>query len=192
MITTCIRKFGSLPVIQHTTGKEYWHHGQQSLGCKHIDFRWNLIIANSLIICQSFHNLSQLTKINNIIMAWTVLNAFMTWSRFSVKPTEFAIALKWSFHRFAILLFPEVTTFRQRFNSDVILEAAIGVHMYSWMGKLQYVNKGVVKLSLIGSSRWVIGPLADLSGFLRIFEIGSRQRKYRLINAHEVRKYFGS
>ena len=38
----------------------------------------------------------------------TVLSAFMTWSRLSVEPTEFAIALKWSFHRFAILLFPEI------------------------------------------------------------------------------------
>ena len=36
-------------------------------------------------------------------------NAFMTRSRLSVEPTEFAIALKRSFHRFAILLSPEVS-----------------------------------------------------------------------------------
>ena len=67
MITPCIREFGSLPCL-HTTGKEYWHHGQQSLGCKLIDFRLNPIIADSLIIFQSFHNLPQLMFINNIIM----------------------------------------------------------------------------------------------------------------------------
>ena len=38
----------------------------------------------------------------------TVLTAFMTWSRLSVERTEFAIALKWYFHRFAILVSPEV------------------------------------------------------------------------------------
>ena len=32
----------------------------------------------------------------------------MTWSRLSVEPTEFAISLKWSFHKFAILLSLEV------------------------------------------------------------------------------------
>ena len=30
---------------KHTTGEEYWHHGQQSLRCKLIDFRWNSTIA---------------------------------------------------------------------------------------------------------------------------------------------------
>ena len=41
--------------------------------------------------------------------------------------------------------------FSQQFNSDMILEAAIGVCIHEW-SKIQYVNKGVVKLSLIGSS----------------------------------------
>ena len=50
----------------------------------------------------------------------------------------------------------------QRFNSDMILEAAIGVCIHEW-SKIQYV-KGV-KWSLIGSLKWVIGPLLDLSGF---------------------------
>ena len=81
--------------------------------------------------------------------------------------------------------------FSQRFNSDVILEAVIGVCIHEW-SKIQYVNKGVVKRSLIGSSTWVIGPLANLSGFHSIYEIGKRQRKYRLSNAHEIRKYFGN
>ena len=72
----------------------------------------------------------------------------------------------------------------------MILEAAIGVCIHEW-SKIQYVNKGVVKRSLIGSSTWVIGP-ADLSGFHSIYKIGRRQRKYRLSNAHEIRKYFGN
>ena len=42
--------------------------------------------------------------------------------------------------------------FGQRFDSDMILEAAIGVCIHEW-SKIQYVNKGVGKLSLIGSSR---------------------------------------
>ena len=79
----------------------------------------------------------------------------------------------------------------QRFDSDVILEAAIGVCIHEW-SKIQHVNKGVVKRSLIGSSTWVIGPLADLSGFHSIYEIGRRQQKYRPSNAHEIRKYFGN
>ena len=73
----------------------------------------------------------------------------------------------------------------------MILEAAIGVCIHEW-SKIQYVNKGVVRRSLIGSSTWVIGPLADLSGFHSIYEIDWRQRKYRLSNAHEIRKYFGN
>ena len=36
MITTYVRVLGSLP-SKHTTGKEYWHHGQQSLRCKLVD-----------------------------------------------------------------------------------------------------------------------------------------------------------
>ena len=39
-----------------------------------------------------------------------------------------------------------------------------GVCIYEW-SKIQYVNKGIVKPSLIGSLTLVIGPLADLSGF---------------------------
>ena len=42
--------------------------------------------------------------------------------------------------------------FGQRFDSDMIQEAAIGVCIHEW-SKIQYVNKGVGKLSLIGSSR---------------------------------------
>ena len=83
--------------------------------------------------------------------------------------------------------------FSQRFNSDMILEAAIDVcvciHIWS---KIQNVNKGVVKRSLIGSSTWVFGPLADLSGFHSSYEIVRRHRKYRLSNAHEICKYFGN
>ena len=45
--------------------------------------------------------------------------------------------------------------------------------VYSRMDKIQYVNNGFVKPSLIGSSSWVIGPLADLSGFHSIYEIGN-------------------
>ena len=41
--------------------------------------------------------------------------------------------------------------FGQRFNSDMILEAAIVACMHEW-NKIQYVNKGVVTRSLIGSS----------------------------------------
>ena len=82
--------------------------------------------------------------------------------------------------------------FGQRFNSDMIMEAAIiSVWIHEW-GKIQYVNKGVVKRSLIGSSRWVIGPLADLSGFHSRYEIDRRQRKYRPSNAHEIRKCYGN
>ena len=40
--------------------------------------------------------------------------------------------------------------FGQRFNSDMMLEAAIGVCFHEW-SKIQYVYKGVVKRSLIGS-----------------------------------------
>ena len=40
--------------------------------------------------------------------------------------------------------------------------------------KIQYVTKCVVKRYLIGSSTWVIGPLADLSGFHSIYEIDRR------------------
>ena len=81
--------------------------------------------------------------------------------------------------------------FSQRFDSNMILEAAIGVCIREW-SKIQYVNKGIVKRSQIGSSTWVIGPLADLSGFHSNYEIGRRQRKYRLCNAHEIRKCFGN
>ena len=81
--------------------------------------------------------------------------------------------------------------FSQRFNSDTVVEAAIGVCIHEF-SKTQYVNKDVVKRSLIGSPRRVIGPLADVSGFHSIYEIGRRQRKYRLCNAHEIRKYFGN
>ena len=42
--------------------------------------------------------------------------------------------------------------FGQRFDSDMILEAAIGVCIHEW-SKLQYVDKDVVKRSLICSSR---------------------------------------
>ena len=35
---------------KHTTGKKYSHHGQQSRRCELIDFRWNSIIVNTLII----------------------------------------------------------------------------------------------------------------------------------------------
>ena len=80
--------------------------------------------------------------------------------------------------------------FCQRCNSNMILEAAIAVCIDEW-SKIQYVNKGV-KRSLFGSSTWVIGPLADLSSFYSFNEIGRRQRKYRLSNAHEIRKYFGN
>ena len=73
----------------------------------------------------------------------------------------------------------------------MILEATIGVCIHEW-SKIQYVNKGVVKRSLIGSSTWVISPLADLSGFHSIYEFSRRQRKYRLSNVHEIRKYFGN
>ena len=81
--------------------------------------------------------------------------------------------------------------FSQRFNSDTIVEATIRVCVHKW-SKIQCVNKGVVKRSLIGSPRRVIGPLPDLSGFHSIYEIGRRQRKYRLSNALEIRKYFGN
>ena len=82
--------------------------------------------------------------------------------------------------------------FGQRFDSDMILKAAIGVYVcvcvcvcvciYEW-NKIQYVNKGVVKPSLIGSSRRVIGPLAELSAFLCSYEIGRRQLKCGLTRA---------
>ena len=39
----------------------------------------------------------------------------------------------------------------QRFDSDLILEAAIGVCIHEWR-KIKYVNKGVVKRSPISSS----------------------------------------
>ena len=42
--------------------------------------------------------------------------------------------------------------FSQRFNSDMILEAAIGVCIHEW-SKIHYINKGVIKQSLIGSPR---------------------------------------
>ena len=71
--------------------------------------------------------------------------------------------------------------FGQRFNSDMILEAAIGVCIHEW-SKIQYVNKAVVKRSLIGSSTWIIGPLADFSGFHCSYEMGRRPRKYWLIS----------
>ena len=64
--------------------------------------------CQTLLTFQSSHNLLQLVYFNNILWPGTVPNAFMTWSRLSVEPTEFAIALKWSFYRFAILLSPEV------------------------------------------------------------------------------------
>ena len=56
----------------------------------------------------SSYNLPQLMYINNIIMALDSPNALMTWSRLAVEPKEFAIALKWSFHWFVILLSPDV------------------------------------------------------------------------------------
>ena len=73
----------------------------------------------------------------------------------------------------------------------MILEAAIGVCTEE-LSKIQYVKKGFVKRSQIGSSTWEIGPLAELSGFHSIYEMGRRQRKYRLSNDHEIRKYFGN
>ena len=58
-----------------------------------------------------FSVLSQFTAahvINNIIIWPGIAQYILTWSRLSVEPTEFAIVLKLSFHRFAILLSPEV------------------------------------------------------------------------------------
>ena len=72
-------------------------------------------------------------------------------------------------------------------NSNMILEVAIDVCIHQW-SKIQYVNKAVVKRSLIGSLRWVIGPLLDLSGFHRSYEISRRQWKYWQSNAHEICK----
>ena len=77
------------------------------LRCNLIDFRWYSIIANCLIIFQSFTICLSLCTLITSLCPGTVLNAFMTWSRLSVEPTEFAIALKWSFHWLAILLSPD-------------------------------------------------------------------------------------
>ena len=63
--------------------------------------------------------------------------------------------------------------FGQHFNSNLILGAAIGVCIHGWC-KIQYVNKGIVEGSLIGSLTSVIGPLVDLSGFHSSYEIGRR------------------
>ena len=72
----------------------------------------------------------------------------------------------------------------------MILEEAIGMCIHEW-SKIQYVNKGV-KRYMIGSSTWLIGPLADLSGFHSSYEIGRRKRKEQLSNAQEIRKHFGN
>ena len=65
-----------------------------------------------------------------------VTNAFMTWSRLSVEPTEFAIALKWSFHRFAILLSPEVppaVSGRESFlGLSALISFQISLHSPLW------------------------------------------------------------
>ena len=84
-----------------------------------------------------------------------------------------------------------VYKFGPRLHSDMPLEAAIVVCIYEW-SKIQNVNKGDVERSLTGSWICVIGPMADLYGFLSINEIATRQRKYRLSNAREIRKYFGN
>ena len=67
----------------------------------------------------------------------------------------------------------------------MLLEAAIVVWIYDW-NKLQNESKGVVKRSLIVSSGWVTGPLADLSDFHSTYEIGKKQRKYWLSSAREI------
>ena len=71
----------------------------------------------------------------------------------------------------------------------MILGAAIGVCIHGWC-KIQYVNKGIVEGSPIGSLTSVIGPLVDLSGFHSSYEIGRRLQKYRQSNAHKIRKCF--
>ena len=65
------------------------------------------------------------------------------------------------------------------------------MYIYEY-SKIQYVNKGIIKRSVIASSRREIGPRADLSGFQSSYEIGRRQRKYRFSNAREIRKCFGN
>ena len=70
-------------------------------------------------------------------------------------------------------------------------QAANSVCIHEW-SKIQYVNKSIVKRSLIGLSRWVIGPLMDLSGFHCSYDISRWQRKYQLSNDHKIRKCFGN
>ena len=70
-------------------------------------------------------------------------------------------------------------------------QAANIVCIHEW-SKIQYVNKSIVKRSLIGLLRWVIGPLVDLSGFHCSYDIGRWQRKYQLSNDHKILKCFGN
>ena len=62
-----------------------------------------------------------------------------------LKTNFLSLALKITANTFLSL------EFGQHFNSEMILEAAIGVCIHEW-SKIQYVNKGIVNQSLIGSS----------------------------------------
>ena len=129
MITTCIRVLGSLPVnMKHERNIDIMVSSRSDANLLTSDWipslTTTLLFWSPLTIC-----LSSCT----LITLWpgTVPNAFTSWSRLSVEPKEFAIALKLSFYRFAILFFPEVPPSGSGKDSFLGLIALISFHSVS-------------------------------------------------------------